>query len=815
MGAFGSFMRRTRRMSSLRIKNGDAFAACGEKYGVTGREGEIVRLLLEGKGNKQISEALFISDHTVKNHIHHIYQKLGIKNRVQLVQCYRTALEDMGRLPTGLPPGEDASPGVGKKSVDLRRAALPALVLLVAFAAVLIAWKPWGRRPRPAALPPTPALAVLDFENLSADPELDKWVTGLPLLLATDLGQSKRLRTVSDDAVYGALKKFDLTDRRRYSREELRRLAKEMKADYLVNGTVLAAGGRILVTAVLQDARTGTAIRTEMLDCQDEKDLMQKADGLAKAIRSGLARNAAQALDDIDLDIEVLTTTSALAYRYYAEGWRYHRTGDYEQSLLMLKKAVEIDPEFAMAYRMMAVDARNLRYIDREAEYMRKAFELTARLPEDCRERHLIRADYYAGAEATWELAVAEFKRILENHPYDLVANNNLGVLCYETEDFASAVTYADVPVRQGTPDPFPHHTKAVSLRALGRPKEAERSLNAYLADYPANRLIYQTLVATLLDAGDLAGAAATIDKAVSIFPDPSWSNWKGVLLFLTQGPGPAREEFRRLFLMDEPAWHLRARLRLILLALAEGRYAEAEKECREGVDLAESIQEFMWSKDIRAMLGQVLLDQGKLEAALAELRTAVEGPDSDVSRTRTRLIGLGQVYVRTGNPAALEDVTRRFRDLVGPAAPRRLIRDYDLFPGVVEFERGRYREAVAALEKAAAALPPSFPAVAYEPIVYYYLGLAREKSGDAAGAAAAFEEISKETGYRFLFGDVFPLAVFGKARAEEALGRRAAARDGYRDFLELWKNADPGRSEVEEARARLAALSGPSAPDR
>lgn len=814
MRAFGSFGRRAAHGGSLRVKNGDAFAACGEKYGVTGREGEIVRLLLEGKENKQISEALFISDHTVKNHIHNIYRKLGIRNRVQLVQCYRAALEDAGRLPAG-PAGGDAAPDVSRNAAGLRRAALPAGVLLLVFAAILIAWKPWGRRPRPAAFPPTPALAVLDFENLSANPELDKWVTGLPLLLATDLGQSKRLRTVSDDAVYGALKKYDLTERQRYSREELRRLAREMKADYIISGTVLAAAGRIVVTAVLQDARTGTAIRTEMLDCQDEKDLMQKADGLAKAIRSGLARNAAQAIDDIDLDIEVLTTTSALAYRYYAEGWRYHRTGDYEQSLLMLKKAVEIDPEFAMAYRMMAVDSRNLRYIDREAEYLRKAFELAARLPEDCRERHLIRADYYAGTEATWELAVAEFKKALENHPYDIVANNNLGILCYETEDFASAVTYADVPVRQGTSNPFPHHTKAVSLRALGRRKEAERGLNDYLADYPANRLIFQTLVSTLLDAGDLAGAAATIDKAVTVFPDPSWSNWKGVLLFLTQGPGPAREEFRRLFLMDEPAWHLRARLRLILLALAEGRYVEAEKECREGVDLAESIQEFMWSKDIRALLGQVLLEQGKPEAALAELRTAVLGPDSDISRTRARLIGLGQVYVRTGNTAALEDLTRRFQDLVGPGASRRIVRDYDIFTGVVELERGRYPEAIAALEKAAAALPPAFPPAAYEPLIYYDLGLARGKAGDAAGAAAAFDEISREKSYRFLFGDVFPLAVFGKARAEETLGRPAAALDGYRSFLELWKNADPGRPEVEEARARVAALTGPAGSHR
>jgi tetratricopeptide (TPR) repeat protein/DNA-binding CsgD family transcriptional regulator len=802
MAIFGGFYQPSGPPPALRVKSGDAFAARAEELGITAREAEIVRLLLEGKDSKRITEELFISDHTVKNHLHHVYQKLGIRNRIQLVRCFQSALEEQGRPP-------EAPPAL------LRRAALPLALALILLAVVLVAWKPWGTRPWPAAFPPAPALAVLDFENLSADPELDKWVTGLPLLLATDLGQSKRIRTVSDDVVYGALKKFELTDRRRYSREELRRLAKEMKADYLISGSMLAAGGKIVVTAVLQDARTGTAIRTEKLDCQDEKDLMQQADALARNIRSGLARTAAQALDDIDLDVEVLTTTSALAYKYYAEGYRYHRTGDYDQSLIMLKKAVEIDPEFSMAYRLMAVDARNLRYIDREAEYMRKAFGLTSRLPEDCRERHLIRADYYSGSEATWELAVAEFRKVLENHPYDLVANNNLGILCYETEDFESAVRYADVPVRQGTANPFPHHTKAVSLRALGRAKEAEKALNAYLEDYPANRLIYQTLISTLLDEGDLGGAAAALDKAIAVFPDPSWSNWKGVLLFYGQGPGAAREEFRKLFLMDEAAWHLRARLRLIILALAEGRYTEAEKECREGVDLAESIHEFMWSKDIRALLGQVLIEQGRLEAALAEFRTAVAGADTDISRTRGRLVGLGQVYARMGDAAALDDLTRRFRELAGPGSPPRVGRDLDIFTGIVELERGRYREAVAALEKVAAALPAAFPAAAFEPLVFIYLGLAREKAGDAAGAANAFEEISGRPEYRFLFGDVFPLAVFGKARADEALGRRAAAVEGYRDFLELWKNADPGRPEVADAQARLNALADPSSSRR
>src|SRR5512135_372096 len=96
MTLFGRLFRQADPDAPLRLKSGDAFSVCQEKYGITAREGEVVRLLLEGKNNKEITEELFISDHTVKNHIHHIYQKLGIKNRVQLIQCFRPALEEPG-----------------------------------------------------------------------------------------------------------------------------------------------------------------------------------------------------------------------------------------------------------------------------------------------------------------------------------------------------------------------------------------------------------------------------------------------------------------------------------------------------------------------------------------------------------------------------------------------------------------------------------------------------------------------------------------------------------------------------------------------
>jgi DNA-binding CsgD family transcriptional regulator len=57
-----------------------------EEFHLTGREKEILELLIKGSSNKQIEKELFISSHTVKNHVYNIYQKLGTKSRGQLIQ---------------------------------------------------------------------------------------------------------------------------------------------------------------------------------------------------------------------------------------------------------------------------------------------------------------------------------------------------------------------------------------------------------------------------------------------------------------------------------------------------------------------------------------------------------------------------------------------------------------------------------------------------------------------------------------------------------------------------------------------------------
>lgn len=817
MWIIGRLFGRPRQPRPLRVENVDAFAACGEKYGVTAREGEIIRLLLEGKGNKEITETLFISDHTVKNHIHNIYRKLGIKNRLQLVQCYRAALEEMGRPSAGVPSEDGLARDEGAGLSRPRRFALPAIVLLIALSAAAVVWGPWARKPKAAVLPPAPALAILDFENLSDDPDLEKWVIGLPLLLTTDLLQSRSLRTLSDDSVFSALRKHNLAERARYSREELRRLAKELKADYLLTGSLMKAGGSIVVTAILQDARSGTPLHTEKIESPDEQGLMRGVDELARRIKSRLDLKAAAGRDDVDLDVEVLTTSYALAFKYYSEAMRYHHTGDYEQSLLMLRKAVELDPEFAMAYRLMSVDARNLGYHTQEADFMRTAFDLSGRLPENSRERHLIRGDYYALSEPTFGLAVEAFQLVLRGNPEDLIANNNLGILYYELEDYEAAARHASVPIRRNTDNPFPYHTKAAALKALGRTAEAVRLLESYHEMHPANRLIFSTLLDVLIDARDFTAAMNALERAEAVFPDPSWSEKKGTIFFHTQGPDAAREEFRRLFFMEAAAWHLRGYERLGSVAFAGGRFREAAEEFLRGVEIAQTTSQHAWEATLRRLRGRALLEAGDPPAALEESRLALEAARAAGAgyRLSAALLFRAEVHVESGDTAAAAALAEQSRALADAGGTPRLLRAHDFFRGYLEHVSGRPAEAVALIGKAVSQIKrrdgADYVAVPYG----FYLAQARERSGDEAGAVEALEKMTEAPGDRLFFDGYFAKALFGLARLEDRLGRSGPAREHYQAFLAQWRDADPGRPEIAEARTRLEALRAPAGPAR
>jgi two-component system response regulator DegU len=74
---------------AARIRTEAAMEQYLDKYDISQREREIVQLLLKGKSNKEIEDALFIAMGTVKNHVYNIYRKIGVKNRAQLLTLFK------------------------------------------------------------------------------------------------------------------------------------------------------------------------------------------------------------------------------------------------------------------------------------------------------------------------------------------------------------------------------------------------------------------------------------------------------------------------------------------------------------------------------------------------------------------------------------------------------------------------------------------------------------------------------------------------------------------------------------------------------
>ena len=90
--ALQGFLSRFYRPIPAGIFEGLTLGGLCERCGLSNREGEILGLLLRGKSNKEIERDLFISPHTVRNHIHNIYQKLGVGSRLQLMNFVRERL---------------------------------------------------------------------------------------------------------------------------------------------------------------------------------------------------------------------------------------------------------------------------------------------------------------------------------------------------------------------------------------------------------------------------------------------------------------------------------------------------------------------------------------------------------------------------------------------------------------------------------------------------------------------------------------------------------------------------------------------------
>lgn len=491
MTLFGKLFGRTGHGAPLRLKSGDAFSACREKYGITAREGEIIRRLIEGKDNKGITEEFFISDHTVKNHIHHIYRKLGIKNRVQLIQCFRSALEEPG---PAISKEMTAKPG-------FKKLLAPALIVaLVALAAV--AYRAVGpKRPSPPAPGQKRSIAVLPFVDLSQTKDYEYLCDGISETLINALTHNEGLWVPArTSAFFFKGKTQDIHD-----------IGRKLGVDNVLEGSVQVSGDDLRITARIGNVRDGRQLWSEIFN-RKMADLFAIQDDIARKIVEALKMTL---LGEKPVQVIRRYTGNLEAYDHYMKGiYFYNKRGrdNLDKALGFFRAAIAIDPNYALAYAWIAETYTVIgswAYLPpREAfAKAREAARIALKMDDSLAEAHSALADVTYLFDWDWNAAEAEFKEALARNPRYAVAHSSYAQFLACQGRFGQAL---EEHGRARELDPLSLMFRSTTGNTLGLMGQYDRSideLNKVLEmdpDYrPAKEYLHQTYLRRSLAEGN------------------------------------------------------------------------------------------------------------------------------------------------------------------------------------------------------------------------------------------------------------------------------------------------------------------------
>lgn len=677
---------------------------------------------------------------------------------------------------------------------SLKKIFVPGIVLAaLAIIAVLI----WRFLPqKETVLPPSdkPSLAIMYFKNNTGDADLDHWRVALADLLITDLSQSKYIRVLSGEVLYNILENLNQSGATTYSSEVLREVASRGRADKVLVGNYTKAGDTFRINMTIQDGRSGELTDSESVEGIGERSFYAMVDELTRKIKSNFKIPEGRIAQDIDTGVEKITTSSPEAYQLYSEGRQYHLKAEYWKSLSNMQKALEIDPKFAMAWRSVAVSYSNLGLRPAYLEALRKAFDLRDRASE--RERYIIEGDYYKASEKTQDKAVEAYLKLLELYPDDYIGKTNLGILYLELEEWDKAVELYERNIQSDPDRRFAYENLAETYEAMGLYDKAADILETFLQRNPNTLAFYFKQATIYLFQGKYELASAKLDKVLSIDSKGAMKveTERGTISLLTGDLVNAERQYLKM-----PEGSQGRRLSLACLYLLQGKYGEAKKQLLMKPALTEP-------------LISLYLRSGQPKEALIELAKLWEDTKkSDFITWQVRILharGIASVQMKAMDEAS--KIADNIKQLVQTGLHKKNIRYYHHLLGLVNLERKDYSKAIGDLAQAVDSLyapEENFPRIQ----AWFISSLAEAyyKAGNLKKAQEEYEKVGSLYLGRVEDGDLYALSFYMLGRIAEQQGQKMRAVDEYQKFLDLWKDADTGRPEVQDASKRLTGLKG------
>jgi serine/threonine protein kinase/predicted Zn-dependent protease len=595
------------------------------------------------------------------------------------------------------------------------------------------------------------SIVLADFTNTTGDAVFDGT---LKTALQVSLAQSPFLSLVPESTVQSTLKLMGKPPDTRITPEIAREICEREGVKAMVHGSIASLGNAYVVSLEAVNGANGNVIGQEQVQAASKEKVLDALGQASTNLRGKLGESLAS-IQKFDAPLQEATTSSLEALKLSTEAARRNNTGDALGATGLSKRAIELDPNFAMAYRGLAVEYENLGQNEMALQFMRKAYELKDRASE--RERFAIQSDYYWYGNQI-DKAIESYNAYAQAYPRDDRPRINLGVVYLVIGEWDKAIQYG-LEGKGLAPGSFNGYSIAADAYAsLNRLDDAKAILREGEQRKIGGAVLQEALGIIAIAQGDKATQSKE-DELLGANPEGAY-----YLGTRDAGIAAAHGELRRSFMLNKQAEEQAQKLGLT-----------------DGV-VNSMLNEALW----KAMVQNSRDASGEADAVLK------------LSQTPTTLTVAADIYARTGDEAKAEKL---FAQAVGERPEDQLI----------QLVYGPVIQAVIATnhhdaEKAVELMKPGQRFAGGNTEFMYTRASALLMAGQSAEAAQLFQRVislKSALPQDFFVG----LSQLGLARAYAAQGDKAKARTAYQDFLGAWKNADADLPLLKQAQAEYAKL--------